>query len=1045
MVRATEIVIIAKVQNQASGQLRRLGRDVANLGKAQALANRRRMQEMQMMRQQARLTSAGGRVREQQLRQTERLRQLERDLSTNLTSRMRLQQRFNQTQDLQKRIILSRMIEATHQRDAVLEARRALYAEQNVNAQKLLSSQLKIQEAQYAHLLAQQKALAREAAIQRRAAPFLGTGRVASHVGRAATFGGLLTTAGFGAASKQFADFSTLATKASTQIADNADKGVDAVIRSGKRLETAVMRQMQIFPASQTEMADALYQLFSSMDITEAQGIKTLRNVNKLAVAMGSDLPTATNVAITTLNNFGGEGRNFNQTMDVMAAIIRLGRMELEDFDSMMNAVAPAAKGAGFSLKEMGGAMALVTRLMPSQERAATGLARLIDVFNNRDFQAGMQKAGVGILDVNGNLLDFEEIIQRIASLKPTGPGLQNFIQIMTASGKGRGVGIQSTAQARRALVLLVKEYRQLHDLQGAVNTSQGEFNKRFQAMRQSPGVQWAIFVNQLRVLAIEIGRDAIPAIVKLQAWIKGLIDKWHELSPGTRQAIIYFTALAGVIALIGGPILTVIGAISSFIGMLITLGGILGGAAGTAGIIGSLSTLLLILGRLSLIGAIVITIKVLLDMSGATDQINRLEDWLAGHGIKGFKALDELTGMRKREGRGGVGLRTGRTVDPNAPFFNPTARIPGAGTKATRDMIKEINDAKDPVAKLTKLLNQSAKETWNGIKANKVYEQIMAQVADQIDGTAAKQKQYTEDMKNWNKQRADTLRSAHEEYQRIVDTAVDNMIAKYNEFRDANASAFGSLFQGPLLTGESFQEAQQWGISPTIGIINRDLSQQITAFNKWKGDLAGIARRGAPKKLVAELTQLGPDAADKIEVLRKASPKMFNRFIALWKQKNKAIERATQQDFNQQLKLWEAHGKNMGLKIIAGLESEGGRLEVTMRRILKNAFNGDVLAEVIEDAIKEFNRDHPKPTAPKKKKVTVTKTGTQTTTVPKKPGGGGGGADSPVVTSEPHSSSYLAPGSQKIDVTIVTTEPVPVAARRAGFIIGQKAKRVAQ
>jgi hypothetical protein len=167
------------------------------------------------------------------------------------------------------------------------------------------------------------------------------------------------------------------------------------------------------------------------------------------------------------------------------------------------------------------------------------------------------------------------------------------------------------------------------------------------------------------------------------------------------------------------------------------------------------------------------------------------------------------------------------------------------------------------------------------------------------------------------------------------------------------------------MLTGESFQEAQEWGISPTIGIINKDLQQQINAFNGWKSDLNALAKRGAPKQLVQELTDLGPDAADKIEVLRKASPKMFNRFIALWKQKNKAIERETKRDFNNQLKIWQSHGKNMGLKIIAGLESEGGALENTMRNILRNSFNGDLLNEIVNKALSEFMRDHPAPTRP--------------------------------------------------------------------------------
>jgi hypothetical protein len=109
----------------------------------------------------------------------------------------------------------------------------------------------------------------------------------------------------------------------------------------------------------------------------------------------------------------------------------------------------------------------------------------------------------------------------------------------------------------------------------------------------------------------------------------------------------------------------------------------------------------------------------------------------------------------------------------------------------------------------------------------------------------------------------------------------------------------------------------------------------------------------------------------------------MFNRFIALWKQKNKAIERETKRDFNNQLKIWQSHGKNMGLKIIAGLESEGGALENTMRNILRNSFNGDLLNEIVNKALSEFMRDHPAPTRP-------TGTNIPRSTIPPRNTGGG-------------------------------------------------------
>lgn len=944
MIRGSEIIIAVRLSNQASGQARRLSRDIMAMGGAAKAANR--MAEMSAAMDTQRLRSARllNQFDQRRRQHAINMSQIDKQTSAQLTKRIGLYQRLNRTADPTRRLMLQRAINESLMEDDILRQRGLKLEQGMVAATAEHTAAMKGQEAILARMVEEQKLMA----AMQRANRFTTVGRGVSQVSRAAGFGGLLATAGFAAVSKDYADFSTLVTKASTQIANNAGKGIDAILASVNRLEPAIQRQMKIFPASQNEMADALYQLYSSMDLTEQQGVKLLATTNKVSVAFGSDLPTATNVLITTLNNFGASAGGVNQTLDDLAAIVRIGRLELSDFDSMMNSVAPAAGAAGYNLKQMGGAMAVITRLIPSQERAATGLARLIDIFGNRDFQKGMAKAGVSITDVSGNLLGFEEIIRRIASLHPEGQGLQNFIQIMTASGRGRGQGITGQANARRALVQLVRHYQMLHRAQLDVNDSQGEFNQRFQAMLKSPGTQWAIFINQMRVLALEIGKDALPAIIRLQAFIKGLVDRWHSLSPELRHSIVYFTAITGVIALLAAPIGIITGSLLSLIGMLKLLSITLG-TTGTAGVIGRLGLLLGILGRLTALGTILLAVKVVVDSS----QLEDLRNWMKKN-IPGGGGLVKVLGFSGRDLLHSIGIGG----DPDEH-----------GTQSKNANARKV----DP---LTKKVNEATQAYIKNLKANTLMSDIMKKYGAQLDGTDAKLKQYNEDMKQYNKGMMDAVKNAHTQYEQIVDQAVDNMIAKYNELRDANTAAFGSLFQGPLLTGESFQTAEEWGVTPTIGIINKDLSQQINAFNKWQGDLRAIAGRGAPKKLVQELTDLGPDAADKIEVLRKASPKMFNNFIRLWKQKNAAIERETKRDFNDQLKIWQSHGKNMGLKIIAGLESEGGALENTMRKILKNSFNGDLLSQIVAEAIRDFKANNDLPERP-----TGTRTGGTTTT----------------------------------------------------------------
>ena len=168
-----------------------------------------------------------------------------------------------------------------------------------------------------------------------------------------------------------------------------------------------------------------------------------------------------------------------------------------------------------------------------------------------------------------------------------------------------------------------------------------------------------------------------------------------------------------------------------------------------------------------------------------------------------------------------------------------------------------------------------------------------------------------------------------------------------------------GELFQGPFLTSETFNLAQEWGITPAMKDLNRDLREQIQAFNKWQGDLKAIGRKGAPAELVKSLEALGPDAVDKLEVLRKASPKMFNNFIRLWQQRQGAIKRETQIDFKDQLAQWNKYGHDIAFEIIAGLRGENVTLEKGFEKYITTNFAG-ALENIKTKALADFYRENP-------------------------------------------------------------------------------------
>ena len=400
--------------------------------------------------------------------------------------------------------------------------------------------------------------------------------RTFAHAGRTAQFTGLIGTAGFLLAANSAAKFGSSLTLAATQARDiNAplsqvaerttqiEHGFD---RGGKHIK-GVLDLMNEYPATAEEMTKATYDIFSSMQVSFGGGLGLLEKFNQLAVATGGDLVTATNAGITVLNNFNHEGQTTNQTLNTMVAIIRFGRLHLTEFNQMLNKVAPAAKIAGQSLRDVSGAMAFLTTRMPSQPQAATGIARLLQTFRDPDFQKGVFKVSKGMVDITkgagavGALKPLPVILNQMAGsfkLFSRFGGANQLFKELTSTGKGSGQGRQSRIEAANAYALLIGQIKQYNALQKLVTGDTSEFSTALKAMSASPGVRWQVFINQMHALVLTIGETALPVFLKLAGYLQQAAHWFENLSKGTRDLIVKFGVIGSVGLLLGGTILSI-------------------------------------------------------------------------------------------------------------------------------------------------------------------------------------------------------------------------------------------------------------------------------------------------------------------------------------------------------------------------------------------------------------------------------------------------------------------------------------------------------
>jgi len=144
-------------------------------------------------------------------------------------------------------------------------------------------------------------------------------------------------------------------------------------------------------------------------------------------------------------------------------------------------------------------------------------------------------------------------------------------------------------------------------------------------------------FANQMKQvetdisnLAKELGTMLMPYIIELMGHVRGLIDRFKELSPEQQKVILI---VGGIIAILG-PLLMIVGSVISAIGVI---GGVISAAAGAVGLAVA-PFLLIIAAIIAAVALLVVAWKN--DWGGIQEKTKAVIDWLSTN-IK--KVIDNI------------------------------------------------------------------------------------------------------------------------------------------------------------------------------------------------------------------------------------------------------------------------------------------------------------------------------------------------------------------------------------------------------------------
>jgi len=1051
-----ELRLILSIQSYGTSNIQRLRRDIASLGTATDIANKKQMLQARMGGTQVRMKALDRElsVIQQGTGHFEKRRQIVNQLSRNYSSLYSQQSKIHALDatgyeltakrlglEMRKDTLL-KQAEAADETGVEFDERKlqqvnaslkavASRTQGLVGAEKALSTQMSISTAEITRLDAAYKELSASTHIdtvaeeKNRAAHAQATAtlksqtaamaqlnaaqkmqraqrvetqaRTIAHIGRTAQFAGLIATAGFSLAANAAASFSEKLYLAGTQTR-GVTEGIGSVVQNIKQLEHGVdaggkhidgiLDLMQQFPATGDEMADASYDIYSSMQVSFGGGLKLLKSFNQLAVATGSDLKTATSAGITVLNNFSRAGKSTDEVLNLMVSTIRFGRMHLAEFNQMLNKVAPAAAAAGQSFEDVAGAMALLTTRQPSQQISATGIARLLQTFRDPDFQKGIFKISDGLVDITrgkgaaGALKPLPTIIDQMAKsfglfVKEGGPN--QLFKELTAVGRGSGIGRQSRIEAANAYVLLVKNLKDYRVLQQLVTGDTTEFARALKIMSASPGVRWKVFINQMRAFLIVIGEAALPALLTLAGGIERVVHWFQGLNETLRNGIVKW-------GVYGAAALILIGTITNMGASLVALaanwtivrsGMKLAGdeAVATNTKLAVLGTTMKVLAGIGVIAMPIVIQAIKGGDPGAWSLVNAalmgtvggamaggLPGAIAGALVAPLTIVvmsefqrdpqDEAEKMYEayRAGFGKIGrvLKVLGPVSPIKDFEDWIKKYPRLqeshaaflrkGTKGTSKAMKAYQAMVRKMNRET--LDEITNQTENLVKAYSTQDQ---RLSEQQQRAA----QLAQDRVQAQKQALDNMNQQ-------IDSSVKNLESIYENLRQVNEQGMGSIFAGPTMSGfmgnifsTINDQLRQFGVQVAVpfSILKQDQDQQLTYFKRWRGGLDKLLKRKVPLDMVNQIAALGPTAIPMIEGLLGASKPQLDGYIKDFKNAQALIKKATDADMQRKLKDWEKHGKKIAFMLVSGLASTVAQAEMRagFKKYVTDTF-GDVL-----------------------------------------------------------------------------------------------------
>lgn len=322
---------------------------------------------------------------------------------------------------------------------------------------------------------------------------------------------------------------------------------------------------------SATESAEAFTYMAMAGWKTEDM-LNGIDGIMSLAAADGLDLATTSDIVTDALTAFGLSASDSGHFADVLAKASSNANTNVSMLGESFKYAAPVAGALGYSAEDTAIALGLMANAGIKGSQGGTALrgslTRLIKPTD--DAAALMEQYGLSMTNADGSMKSLGEVMNM---LRDKLGGLTEAEQAQVAAqifGQEAMSGMLAIINASDS------DYAKLTD---AIYDADGAAQQMADTMLDNLSGQLTLLKSALEGLAIQFGEILMPYIKQFVTWLQNLTQRLQELTPEQKEQVVKWAAIAAAI----GPVLMVLGKLTSSVGSIITTFGKIPGAIAKA------------------------------------------------------------------------------------------------------------------------------------------------------------------------------------------------------------------------------------------------------------------------------------------------------------------------------------------------------------------------------------------------------------------------------------------------------------------------------